>query len=441
MRVRTLLLLVAVASHQSGCASGSSELLASLSDLSLQATQPKGGAASLADMMRCGAEMSPDVVRSDWDQIAGRAELNQALGLGDPEWSVVVSAGDSLVNPSGQLTISNNVSWRIFDYFKRQQAAAREADILASLTAGSRLARKQAALLMLHSADDLISLRDAAESFGSEARLRSRQVAIMRIQHAVGGDQAEALNAMELALDVAELRLARANASVEAAETILRDRCGWGANTRIADIQFRPSEIDLPSSFSELVETVLDMSETLAATSANATYLRDLAELKELERWADVSVGFDFSELFSDLRDLPTAPISWAIRVFDQGRFDRELLAARADALIASLEFEEARVEQVSLAAESLLSLLEAKVALVEATATLRSGRRDLMLIEAEVSKGLRSELELAEAELLQWRAATLASAAERRVAIAIFRYELLINESAEVALEKALLS
>ena len=427
---------ICVLAAASACSTRSSKLLVELDQVkSAAAAERATGEVGLAECIARASSVGPTVSRASIASLLERAQLDDVASRADLLGTVSLSYGTSVVGqPPQEFSASEAIQWDPFRYYQyrhveryRESSAVNESRML-------ELARKQAALETVQAFFEYALARRREALIVETLEPRRRELAVLS-----GAEEpATARRRKALTQELAALERRRLAAGSLAAQRRLQlDRLAHLAPQAVIvpALPEAPAAEDMDSLASYLAAATQDTPPAERA-ELQRKLAGDVADVTRKSKWTNLVTDITFLDLFERTTTPLAPPLRWSLALLDGGRHDRELLKARADALLAELKVDDSAHQAASLAVRAWFDLAERKIAYRQQRARTDQARIGLWASEeradapASVQRQRRQELAEQEIEL---------AAQQQALVLAHMQFELLRNEGYEQWLQASL--
>jgi hypothetical protein len=329
------------------------------------------------------------MLTSEIRAIVGGVDFDQEASAGLPRIGLDADAGRSVAvrrDESGLLRAAPSLSWdvvRMLQMGRMKRLRVRSDEAAA---AQRQLGEDQIEVEVTRRYAELEAARTSAALLRGRAAAAAAQARIAELQGIA--DPAAVALAGE-----AEMLAGQANAAAgraQIAERRVDALCGPGTGAAAAAFAGTESAPN-PLALGPYLETVVATSSGLKLADIQGKFAEERARLTAAQRWS----MFRFSSSAGNVLDLlsasPLVLLNWSYALLDQGDFNRQLVKARADAVLARLNREEEADRLLDTGGRVWIALLDAATERRLAAERLRQAQLAQRVAVAQLRGGVGS--------------------------------------------------
>jgi outer membrane protein TolC len=315
---------------------------------------------TLPELIERALQRSPDVLRSELRALTDQADFDQFASDGLPRVGLDASYGRSAYlrrDESSGLRVAPALSWDVLrllqnSRMKRFRARSERAGAL-----GREIAREAVELEVVRRYVEWEAARTTAALARERAAVAVRQARIAELQGATASDSPT----LEANAAAASRQIDASDGRSQFAETRLRSLCRLGANEQPVPNFAGLAPFD-PPPLGEYLARVLAASEGVELAEVRAALADQRARATAAQRWTNFRFSTDAGNILDLLSSSPFAILTWSYSLIDQGDFNRQLIKARAEALLARLDRRDEADRLLDTAGRVWVALLDAAV-------------------------------------------------------------------------------
>jgi outer membrane protein TolC len=400
-----LLLLLAA-----GCAGASKEQLAGIDRLTetsrqVQPAVPEGARLSLAELVDRAQRHAPAMLASEVRAIVGETDFDQEASAGLPRIGFDADAGRSVTvrrDDSGLLHAAPSLSWDVVRMLQRGRMKRLRVRSAEAADAQRRLGADQIEVEVTRRYAELEAARTSAAVLRARAATAAAQARIAEL----GGIADPATVALAGDAETLARQADSAAGRAQLAETRIDALCGPGSGAAAESYAAAGSGDLSPLPLGPYLHTVVATSAGLELADIQASFAEERARLAKAERWSKFNLSSSAGNVLDLLSASPLVLLNWSYALLDQGDFNRQLVKARADAVLARLNRAEEADRLLDTGGRVWIALLDAATERTRAAERLRQAQLAQRVAAAQLAgrvgsadAALRAEAALAEAQ------------------------------------------
>jgi outer membrane protein TolC len=350
----------------SGCAGRSKEQLAHVgvlkervAQLDAPAPADRVGVVALPELIARAKQRSPEALRAELRAVVDQADFDQNASAGLPRIGIEADYGRSAYlrrDENGGLRVAPALNWDVMRLLQTRRMRRLRVSSDRAGALGEQIALEDVELEVVRRFAEREAARAMAPLAAQRAEAAARQARIAQIQ----GDTAADASTLEANAAAAERQRVAADGRLELADARLRSFCGLGPKETIAGDY--PRETSEPPPLGDYLQLVLANAEGIELARVRTALADERARAAAAQRWSMFRFSSDAGDVLRLLSSSPFALLQWSYALIDQGDFNRQLVKARAEALLARLDRADEADRLLEVAGRVWVGLLDSAV-------------------------------------------------------------------------------
>ncbi|MBL4603363.1 MAG: TolC family protein [Emcibacteraceae bacterium] len=332
---------------------------------------------------------SPEVIASNLDIILQKAEQDQYRSILFPQIDLSLTYGRSAFIRRNEIPSNYRASptlrWSIFRYFEVQKARETFLSAENARTLQLKFTKKQNHIQVIDLYLDWLGTEILVEKLTTSKTSTGKK--LERLELLKNGSTApNSIQELQSQLNGINRSLNIANAQLFTTEGLLAKMCGLKNLKQVERPTFKDFNFS-PTPLKNYIAESLVKSEGIESSELLSFVASKEEDKERIARFSKISIYASLTDILSNLSS-NILTISWAYELIDQGNFNRKILKARANILLADLEVAEQHKNIYQLAGNVWISLLDATADFNEIKNTRQQQQINFDVVSGQLSTG-----------------------------------------------------